>query len=86
MFKTPEIDQSGRVGERVCTLYTVYGDCVLGNYQIEIHPSDSFLHREDSILRGSRSSSCWILRNLSRPMIRQAGTGETVLVKNMTCR
>ncbi len=29
LFKPPEIDHSERVGERVCTLYTVYGDCVL---------------------------------------------------------
>ncbi len=37
--------------------------------------------RENRILRGPRSSSFWIPRNLSHHMIRQARTGDTVLVK-----
>jgi hypothetical protein len=38
--------------------------------------------REDSILRGPRSSSIWVSRNLSHHTIRQASTGDAVLVKS----
>jgi hypothetical protein len=38
--------------------------------------------KEDSILRGPRSSSFWVPRNLSHHMIRQACFGDTVLVKS----
>ncbi len=35
--------------------------------------------REDLILRGSRSSSLWVPRNLSHHMIKQTRTGDTVI-------
>jgi hypothetical protein len=38
--------------------------------------------REDSILGGPRSFSFWLPRNLSNHMIRQARTGDTVLVNS----
>jgi len=38
--------------------------------------------REDWILRGPRSSSFWVPRNLSQKMVRQARIGDTALVKS----
>ncbi len=38
--------------------------------------------RDDWILRGLRSSSCSLLRNLSNHMDRQAHTGDTVIVQS----
>ncbi len=40
------------------------------------------ISREDWTLRGPRSSSFWVLRNLSHHMIWQARPGDTELVKN----
>jgi hypothetical protein len=40
------------------------------------------LTKADWILRGPRSSSFWVPRNLSHHMIRQARTGVTMLVKS----
>ncbi len=39
--------------------------------------------KEDWILRGPRSSSLWVSRNLSHHMTRQDRTGDTVLVTNI---
>ncbi len=42
------------------------------SYSIPVHS------REDSVLRGPRSSSFWVPRNLSHHMDRQARIGDTV--------
>ncbi len=67
---------------RLCTVFFTIWYVVAGRFQIKLTVS----FREDWILRGSRSSSFWVPRNLSHHMIRQAQaatrTGDTVLVKS----
>ncbi len=48
----------------------------------QIHACSSKRTIENWILRGPRSSSFWFPRNLSHHMIRQARTGDTVLVRS----